>query len=86
MVGVVSMNFFNLMMGLYFFQGLAVLEVLFLVFKSGSLMRFFVYFFIVGKLFFLLSAVGVIDYRVDFRRRLKQRKAPRGSHNHGEQL
>lgn len=76
MVSVVASNVLNILMGIYFFQGLAVLEVFFLTFRVGNLMRFFVYFFVVGQLFFLLSAVGIIDYWVDFRARLKRQRKP----------
>lgn len=72
LVGLVASNVFNVTMGLYFFQGLAVLEVSFLAFRVGSFTKFLVYFFIVGQLFFLLSLVGVIDYWVDFRARMKR--------------
>ena len=60
------------MMGLYFFQGLAVLEVAFRIFRTGAFWRFVIYFFIVGQLFLLLSAVGLIDYWVDFRSRMRR--------------
>ncbi|GIL17214.1 MAG: hypothetical protein BroJett040_09650 [Oligoflexia bacterium] len=84
-VTVVAMNVFNIMMGFYFLQGLAILEVLMLVFRAGPFIRMLVYFIIVGQLFFILSAVGVIDYWIDFRRRIRNLRA-RGSHNNGEQI
>lgn len=68
----VGLNIFNVSMGFYLFQGLAVLEAAFLVFRVGSFLKALLYIFVVGQLFFLLSGVGVIDYWVDFRKRLKK--------------
>ena len=62
----------NISLVLYFFQGLAVLEVLLNALKAGMFTRVVVYFFLVGQLFFVLSAVGLIDYWADFRRRLSK--------------
>lgn len=85
-LSVVGSNVFNVMMGLYFFQGLAVLEVSFLVFRVGSFTKFLVYFFIVGQLFLLLSAVGVIDYWVDFRSRMRRLRRPERNQKNGEHV
>ena len=82
----VAMTVFLTMMGLYFFQGLAILEVSFLVFRVGSLMRFLIYFIVVGQLFFLLSAVGFIDYWVNFRQRMRNWKLSAGSPKNGENV
>ncbi len=86
MVSIVALNVFNIMMGLYFFQGLAVLEVAFLVFKSGSMFRLLFYLLVVGQLFFLLSLVGVIDYWVDFRQRLRRRRPSGRDQKNGENV
>lgn len=83
---VIASNLFNVMLGLYFFQGLAVMEVGFLVYKVGSFVRFLIYLLIVGQLFLLLSAVGIIDFWVDFRKRLRNRKAPETNQKNGEQI
>jgi len=83
---VVSLNVFNVMMGIYLFQGLAVLEVSFLAFRIGSFVRLLIYVLVVGQLFFLLSVVGVIDYWVDFRRRLRKWRANEKSRNSGENI
>jgi hypothetical protein len=85
-VTVISMNFFNALMGVYFFQGLAVLEVFLLTFKAGTFTRIFVYFVIIGQLFFLLSIVGIIDYWVDFRKRLKKIGMKEKNQNNGEHI
>lgn len=84
-VTIAAMNIFNIMMGFYFLQGLAILEVLLLVFRAGSFTRALVYIVLVGNLFLFLSAVGVIDYWIDFRKRIRNFRA-RGSHNNGEKI
>lgn len=66
-----GLNVVNVSVVLYFFQGLAVLEVLLNALKAGAFLRLAVYLILVGQLFFMLSAVGLIDYWVDFRRRLR---------------
>lgn len=85
-VSAVSMNIFNTMMGVYFFQGLAVMEFSFLVFRVGNFMKAIIYLLIVGQLFFLLSAVGFIDYWVDFRKRLKNWSATARNSKNGEHV
>jgi hypothetical protein len=82
---VAAINVFAVMMGLYFFQGLAVMEVSFLVYKIGNFSKMLIYFLVVGQLFFLLSAVGVIDYWVDFRQRMRKRLLPQRNQN-GENI
>ena len=85
-MSVVALNVFVVMMGLYFFQGLAVLELTFLVFRVGAFSRLLLYLFVVGQLFFLLSIVGVIDYWVDFRHRVKRWKLSERNQNDGENV
>jgi hypothetical protein len=82
----ISLIVFLTVMGFYFFQGLAVMEVSFLVFRVGSLMRLLIYFIIVGQLFFLLSGVGFIDYWVNFRQRMRNWKLSTGSSKNGENI
>lgn len=71
-VNTVAINLFSIFLGLFFFQGLAVLEVALIIFRAGFITRLLVYLLIVGQLFFLLSGVGLIDYWLDFRARLKR--------------
>jgi hypothetical protein len=85
-MSVSAMNVFIIMMGLYFFQGLAVLELTFLVFRVGAFARLLLYLFVVGQLFPLLSIVGVIDYWVDFRHRVKRWKLSEKDQNNGENV
>lgn len=84
-INIFSSNLFNVLLALYFFQGLAVLEASFVAFNIGSFMRFLIYFLIVGQLFFLLSVVGIIDFWVDFRRRMKRLRNPENNRN-GEHI
>ena len=85
-VNMVSTNFFSVFVALYFFQGLAIMEAALLSFRAGPLMRFFVYFIVVGQLFFVLSAVGFADYWLDFRKRLKKLRLNINNRKHEEQL
>jgi hypothetical protein len=68
---ILGSNVFNVALILYFFQGLAVTEVFLLALRAGLFFRLFTYFILIGQLFFVVSAIGVIDFWVDFRRRFK---------------
>lgn len=83
---IVSMNLFNSLLGIYFFQGLAVLEVLLLVLRAGVFTRIIVYFVIVGQLFFLLSIVGIVDFWVDFRSRFRKKGIKENNQKNGEHI
>lgn len=85
-VSVVALNIFNIMIAAYFFQGLAVLESAFAHYRVGFLIRLLIYVFVVGQLFFLLSVVGLVDYWVDFRRRMRGNSLPEGDHNKKERV
>jgi hypothetical protein len=86
LVSTVALNFFNVLVAAYFFQGLAVLEAAFASFRVGMFLRMMIYVFVVGQLFFLLSLVGLIDYWVDFRRRLRGMSSPEKDRNNGEHV
>lgn len=83
-LSVVGVNVFYSMAGLYFFHGLAVLEVMLLIFRAGFFTRLIAYIILVGQLFFVLSIVGYLDYWIDFRSRFKKIKRPENSHKNGE--
>jgi hypothetical protein len=83
-LSVVSNNIFYSMAGLYFFHGLAVLEVLLIVFRAGFFTRLLAYILLVGQLFFILSIVGYLDYWIDFRSRFRKTKWTEDSHKNGE--
>lgn len=74
-LSVVALNTLQYLLGIYLFQGLAVLETALLIFRVGPFFRALLYIFIVGQLFFLLSLVGLADFWVDFRRRLRHWRA-----------
>lgn len=69
---VVGFNVVNVGAILFFFQGLAALEVFFMVMKTGFVLRFLTYIILVGYMFVVLSVVGLIDYWVDFRARMRR--------------
>lgn len=68
-VSILASNLVNLMVVLYFFQGLAVIEVFFTTLKFGFFIRFMTYVVFLVQLFFLVAAIGVIDFWVEFRKR-----------------
>ncbi len=70
----------------YLFQGLAVIEFLFLFLRLSPFTRALIYFIIIGQLFFLLSIVGLIDFWLDFRLRLKRWSYSKNNHNDGENI
>lgn len=70
--GAVGQNLSIVLATIYFFQGLAILEVYLTVLRAGALMRFFAYFALVLNLVLVLSAIGFLDYWLDFRKRLRK--------------
>lgn len=67
----IGINGFIVSSVLYFFQGLAVLEVALTYVRSGFFIRFMAYFMFVFQLPMVLSFMGLADYWVEFRRRLR---------------
>lgn len=82
-VSIVAFNILIYLLGVYFFQGLAVLETALLIFRVGPFFKMLFYILIVGNLFFLLSLVGLVDFWMDLRRRLRQWKAKQQSNPDG---
>jgi hypothetical protein len=74
-IAILAINIVNVAVVLYFFQGLAVLEVFLNSIRAGALTRILTYIILIGQLFLLLSLIGLVDYWVDFRRRIKNLKA-----------
>lgn len=70
----VALNILNITVVLYFFQGLAVLEVSLISLRAGMFMRFFAYIILVGQLLPALAVLGFADYWLDFRTRLRKMK------------
>lgn len=75
---ILGMNIVNVVTVLYFFQGLAILEVGLRSFKAGALLRAVTYLILVGQLFPAVAAIGLIDYWVDFRKRLRNMRLASG--------
>jgi len=73
-IAILAVNIVNVIIVLYFFQGLAVLEVLLKSMKAGVFIRVLSYIILVGQLLLLLSIIGWIDYWVDFRGRIRRMK------------
>lgn len=74
-VELVSVNFLNVLVVLYFFQGLAVISQAFRVFKVGAVWQVVWYVLLVLQLFLMVSLIGFADYWLDFRQRLKAKPA-----------
>ena len=73
MIEALSLNAINLVVVLYFFQGIAVVAHMFEVFRVSPLWQGVWYVLIVIQLFLVVSVVGFADFWVDFRRRLTKK-------------
>lgn len=73
-ISILALNVTNVSVVLYFFQGLAVTEKFLNTIKAGFFTRFLTYFLFVGQLFAVVSAIGLVDYWVDFRSRFQKWK------------
>ncbi|MGZ3773740.1 MAG: DUF2232 domain-containing protein [Pseudobdellovibrionaceae bacterium] len=71
-IAILSANIVNVAIVLYFFQGLAVLEVFLNSIRAGVFTRILTYIILVGQMLLILSIVGLIDYWVDFRGRIRR--------------
>lgn len=68
----IAMNILNIAIVLYFFQGLAILEVFLRALRAGIVTRFLTYVLLVGQMFVLVSIFGLVDYWIDFRRKIRK--------------
>ena len=75
-IAILAVNILNVAIVLYFFQGLAVLEVFLSSIRAGLLTRVLAYIILVGQMMLVLSIVGLIDYWVDFRGRIRRMTKP----------
>lgn len=82
---VVGLNIFIVTAFVYWFQGLAVVEFLFKNFQIGPFMRIIFYALIVLQIPFILSAIGILDFWLNFRKKLKKTKIRTTTQN-GENL
>lgn len=72
---IISLNTFNILLLLYFFQGFAVVTRTLDFYRVGVFWRALLLAILVVQLFPLLSAVGVLDFWVGFRERMTKKKA-----------
>ena len=78
-IAILALNILNVAIVLYFFQGLAVLEVLLNSMRAGMFTRVLAYIILVGQLLPLLSVIGLIDYWLEFRNRIRRMQIPKQS-------
>ncbi|QDK36128.1 DUF2232 domain-containing protein [Bdellovibrio sp. NC01] len=71
-IAILAVNIVNIALVLYFFQGVAVLEVFLSSMKVGTFTRVLTYIILVGQLLIILSFVGLIDYWLDLRGRIRR--------------
>lgn len=71
-IAILAVNILNVAIVLYFFQGLAVLEVFLNSIRAGLFTRILTYIILVGQMLLFLSIIGLIDYWVDFRGRIRK--------------
>lgn len=69
---IVGTNALVISLVLYFFQGLAVMEFGLAFLRSGFFSRFLAYFVFLIQVPMLLSFIGLADYWIDFRKRMKK--------------
>lgn len=62
-----ALNLFNVMVLLYFFQGLSVVATFFKLNRTGYLWRALGYFFLTVQLFLVVGFLGLLDYWFNFR-------------------
>ena len=72
----ISVNGFNILVFIYFFQGLAIASKYFQVFRLNLVWRVLATVLFVVYLPFLLSLIGVLDYWINFRSRLLKKATP----------
>lgn len=80
----VGMNVLNVMIVLYFFQGMAVVQHLYRAMQMGPMWRAITSLILVLHLFLLVSAVGAADFWLNFRHRLRKSENLRKAFKQGE--
>lgn len=66
----IATNFFNVLLALYFLQGMAVIQALLVNYKMTGIWRGFMTVFLTLQLFLFVSFVGFLDYWFDFRSKI----------------
>lgn len=74
-VELAAVNLLNVLVVLYFFQGLAVISQAFRTFKVSGVWQAIWYVLLVLQLFLMVSLIGFADYWLDFRTRLNRKPA-----------
>ncbi|MDZ4660342.1 MAG: DUF2232 domain-containing protein [Pseudomonadota bacterium] len=72
----VGLNLLNVMIVLYFFQGLAIVMSFFKTFRISFFWQITWLLLLVVQLFILVSLIGFVDYWLDLRKRMYRRVAP----------
>lgn len=72
----VGLNLLNVMIVLYFLQGLAIVVSYFKTFRVSFFWQVAWLFLLVVQLFALVGLIGFVDYWLDFRKRMYKRVAP----------
>lgn len=67
LISAIFVNISIFLAGIFFLQGLAILESVLFIIRAGLFIRILVYVLLIGQLFFVLVGIGLIDYWVDFR-------------------
>lgn len=75
MIQKVSLNFLNVVLLLYFFQGIAIVATFFRAFRVATVWRVIWYVMLVIYLFILACILGFSDYWLDYRQRILRRTA-----------
>lgn len=70
---VAAANALNLLMLLYFFQGLSIIAFVFKIFKTGPLLKAIFYAMFITQLFLFVAIFGIIDYWLNFRERISKK-------------
>jgi hypothetical protein len=74
-VELISMNVLNVLVVMFFFQGIAIVSQAFRSFKVSPFWQGLWYILLVFQLFFLVSLVGFADFWLEFRERLARKPA-----------
>ena len=73
-VEVSALNILNVLVAIFFWQGLAIIASLFAMRGTGPFWRFLAYFFLVTQFFLGLALLGLVDFWLDFRDKLRPRE------------
>lgn len=76
LIKIVALNLLNVMICLYFLQGLAVMFSFFKTFRFGPVWQVLWLFVFVFQLFLFVAIIGFIDYWLDIRKRIYKKVAP----------